>query len=261
MIATDLPLEEEYLAEIREQVCRHCVERPPEGPPCTPLGKVCGIELYLPLLIDAVHQVDSPWVEDYLKQSRHAVCEQCPFHHTGVCPCPMDELVYLVVRAIETVDERHGGRVPPAEPNVVTAEMAPGIAELTRIYEETSGRWTGCDWPTTFGPQRLDLNGIRSTDARALAAVADSDTWREAAGWLARVERNAEKAELAAAAAVAAAQAGDWAEASRQARHAWVLEFVTGRPLHRSDVPTWHALAQAARTARAIEAANGSAGD
>ena len=28
---TDL---EEYLQEIREQVCVHCIERPPGGPPC-----------------------------------------------------------------------------------------------------------------------------------------------------------------------------------------------------------------------------------
>ena len=37
----------EYLAEIRKQVCSRCVERPPGGPPCAPLGKQCGVEMHL----------------------------------------------------------------------------------------------------------------------------------------------------------------------------------------------------------------------
>src|SRR5262249_47776782 len=45
----------EYLNEIRREVCSRCVERPPGGPPCAPLGKQCGIEMHLPELIDAVH--------------------------------------------------------------------------------------------------------------------------------------------------------------------------------------------------------------
>jgi len=49
----------EYLTEIREQVCSRCVERPPGGPPCAPLGKVCGVELHLPKIIDAIHEVRS----------------------------------------------------------------------------------------------------------------------------------------------------------------------------------------------------------
>ena len=46
----------EYLDEVRREVCSQCVERPPGGPPCAPLGKTCGIELHLPELIDAIHQ-------------------------------------------------------------------------------------------------------------------------------------------------------------------------------------------------------------
>ena len=35
---------DEYQDEIRNVVCSRCVERPPGGPPCAPLGKECGIE-------------------------------------------------------------------------------------------------------------------------------------------------------------------------------------------------------------------------
>ena len=96
----------EYLEEIRSQVCTHCVERPPGGPPCAPLGKECGIELHLPELIDVVHNVDSASIVPYLQTNRLEICEHCPRHHREGCPCPMDYLAVLVVQAVETVDKR-----------------------------------------------------------------------------------------------------------------------------------------------------------
>ena len=94
----------EYLDEIRQQVCTHCVERPAGGPPCAPLGKQCGIELYLPELIDAIHGVDSASIAPYLANNRHRICEHCPRLGKGDCPCPMDYLAVLLVQAVETVD-------------------------------------------------------------------------------------------------------------------------------------------------------------
>ncbi len=96
----------EYQKEIREQVCACCVERPPEGPPCAPLGKQCGVEMHLPALIDAVHEVQSASMGPYLDNNRRKICEHCPLLHSSDCPCPMDYLAVLVVQAIETVDER-----------------------------------------------------------------------------------------------------------------------------------------------------------
>ena len=55
---------EEYLNEIRQQVCTHCIDRPPGGPPCAPLGKVCGIELNLERLVDAVRSVRLGYPEE-----------------------------------------------------------------------------------------------------------------------------------------------------------------------------------------------------
>src|SRR5438067_7801479 len=103
---TDVQLEE-YRDAIRRQVCAHCVERPPGGPPCAPLGKQCGIEMHLPEIIDSVHQVNSGWIERYLEMNRKRICEGCAFLHSSICPCPMDYLAVLLVEAIETVDDRH----------------------------------------------------------------------------------------------------------------------------------------------------------
>jgi hypothetical protein len=106
----------EYQDEIRKQVCSHCVERPPGGPPCAPLGKQCGIELHLPQLIDSIHQVHNEfWVEPYLEQNRREICTTCPYLHSSICPCPMDYLPLLLVQAVETVDERRKAREAAAE--------------------------------------------------------------------------------------------------------------------------------------------------
>jgi hypothetical protein len=100
----------EYLNEIRKQVCACCVERPPGGPPCAPLGKQCGIELHLPQLIDAIQKVQSPLIEPYLDKNRQQICQKCVFLHSSICPCPMDSLAVLLVQAVETVDQRRERR-------------------------------------------------------------------------------------------------------------------------------------------------------
>jgi hypothetical protein len=101
----------EYLDEIREQVCNRCIERPPGGPPCAPLGKECGIEMHLPALINAIHQVHSPLLAPYLHHNRGTICAHCSRLGSDICPCPMDYLAALLVEAVETVDERRASRL------------------------------------------------------------------------------------------------------------------------------------------------------
>jgi hypothetical protein len=109
------PKLEEYLAEIREHVCSRCIERPPGGPPCAPLGKVCGVEMHLPEIINAIHDVHSDWMLPYLKNNRECVCRGCAFHHSDICPCPMDYLATLLVEAVEAVDDRVAKRATAEE--------------------------------------------------------------------------------------------------------------------------------------------------
>src|SRR5262249_54046084 len=74
------PIEmEEYLEEIRREVCSWCVERPEGGPPCGPLGKPCGIELHLPGLVKSVREVHSGLIAPYLACNREHICTACPY--------------------------------------------------------------------------------------------------------------------------------------------------------------------------------------
>lgn len=56
---------QDYLLELREHVCSHCVERQPDCPPCTPHGKACGIELHLPELVSICRTTDDVQMDTY----------------------------------------------------------------------------------------------------------------------------------------------------------------------------------------------------
>ncbi len=164
---------QEYLDEIRQEVCSRCVERPEGGPPCLPLGKPCGVELHLSHLVDAVRQVHSDSVAPYLDANRQQICPTCPyFHHSEFCPCPMDRLAVLVVQAIESADRRqqrldHGREVLAS----LDEETQPELEEILRLYQAAAGTWTGCDWPTAFGPAALNLEGWTPSRAEAQSAA------------------------------------------------------------------------------------------
>ena len=102
----------EYMAEIREQVCSRCYDRPPGGPPCAPRGKRCGIELHLEEIVQ---------VAACGPQSSHRPVHRtlplrrvwhCSNRETSQCPCPLDPLLLLAIEAIEAVDERRGQPLP-----------------------------------------------------------------------------------------------------------------------------------------------------
>jgi hypothetical protein len=112
---TDAELNE-YLEEIRQDVCSRCIERPPGGPPCAPLGKACGIELHLSELIAAVREVKSSSIGPYLDHNRLKICAPCPRLHSDTCPCPMDYLAVLLVEAIERADQRRAAPVVSSAP-------------------------------------------------------------------------------------------------------------------------------------------------
>ena len=109
---------QEYLDEMRTFVCSRCVERPPGGPPCEPLGKKCGLELHLADFVTAVHGVESPLIEPYHDNVHKCVCSGCSNKGCDRCPCPMDYLLVLFVQAIETVDRRRLLNAPGGAPPV-----------------------------------------------------------------------------------------------------------------------------------------------
>jgi hypothetical protein len=99
---------DEYMAEIRQHVCRRCIERPPGGPPCAPHGKRCGVELHLAEIVEVAHRARSRTMDPYIERFHLDVCAHCSNRETRQCPCPLEPLLLLAIEAIDTVDERRG---------------------------------------------------------------------------------------------------------------------------------------------------------
>jgi pSer/pThr/pTyr-binding forkhead associated (FHA) protein len=133
----------EYLDEIRRTVCSRCVERPPGGPPCTPLGKLCGIELHLPRMIEAIHAVRADKIEPYLESSRRQICADCPLADGEHCPCPLQTLAVLVVEAVEAVDQRHNAD-PTATSQGADRERRIAATRVTLTVE--GGKYNGQEY-------------------------------------------------------------------------------------------------------------------
>lgn len=104
MIA-DLELKE-YAKELELQVCRRCVARVKNAPPCQPKGIGCGVEQHLEKLVAICRSVDSALIDPYLDRLHDEICEDCANKETSNCPCPLKYLLPLAVAAVETVERR-----------------------------------------------------------------------------------------------------------------------------------------------------------
>ena len=88
-------------------------------------------------------------------------------------------------------------------------------------------KWTGCCWSMEFGPRKLNLGGVKSSQAALMVgATAGSERaeWCKATDWLKRVEDDARKAEEEAQHATNLAVLGHLREARQHALEACHLE-------------------------------------
>ena len=92
-----------YLAELRNSVCTHCIERQPGAPPCSAQGKACGIEQHIPELVEICRTTNSVQMGPYIDQLHDKICADCANRESPTCPCPLDYLLQLAVEAIERV--------------------------------------------------------------------------------------------------------------------------------------------------------------
>src|SRR5262249_3275194 len=85
------------------------------------------------------------------------------------------------------------------------------LARIAEAFGRAAGSWMGCDWPTAFGKTRLNLCGLKASQALLLAratAGKEAADWHAAASWLTRIERDAREAEALARQAVKLSRAG-----------------------------------------------------
>jgi hypothetical protein len=97
---------EDYEAELKAEVCSRCIARLKGAPPCAPKGVGCGIERHVEKLVDICRSEDCVLIDPYLDRLHEDICQTCEFRDTRNCPCPLEYLLPLAVRAVENVDRQ-----------------------------------------------------------------------------------------------------------------------------------------------------------
>ena len=107
-----MPDLELYREALKQRVCSYCVDRNDDGSCGLEGGRPCAIDLHFPHIVKAVEKVKSDKLDDYARSIAETVCAQCPNEDEGgQCSfrsnfdCALDTLTYLVVEAIEEVDQ------------------------------------------------------------------------------------------------------------------------------------------------------------
>jgi hypothetical protein len=98
---------------------------------------------------------------------------------------------------------------------------------VASAYAQATGVWWGCNWKAEHGPRKLKICGLRSRHARLIAEAtcgAESRAWLLASQYLAEVEADAKRAELAASEAMSLVSKGRWEEALNAVDEAVALE-------------------------------------
>jgi len=106
----------------------------------------------------------------------------------------------------------------------VAEEMSRRVQE---VFERAAGRWVSCDWPTTFGTRRLNLEVLTASQELLLAratAGAEAADWRAAVTWLTQIEKDAARVEALARRALSLSQQGRLREVLDFARQACLIE-------------------------------------
>jgi hypothetical protein len=105
---------------ILEKVCRYCVDRRPDGPPCQIEGSLCCVFGHFRPVVDAVLDASGgDALRPYLLSLREKVCTTCT-HSCGKerCSlrehmlCPLSYYFPLVVEAVESVRYGDGSQEP-----------------------------------------------------------------------------------------------------------------------------------------------------
>lgn len=103
---------DKYLKALRTHVCSVCVDSS-EGGKCTLTDEeMCAVELYLPQIVDIVHDLDSDDMLDYYNELKEKICTDCRTRDgKGFCHlkddvnCSLDRYFPHIVETIHKVDE------------------------------------------------------------------------------------------------------------------------------------------------------------
>jgi len=104
-------MSDQYFQAIQQRVCSRCIDTDEKGNCMLHYDEMCAVEEFLPEIVQAIQQVKSDKVEDYVVKLRDIVCTQCKHQEEdGTCvvrnnlDCGLDRYFPLIIEAIEEID-------------------------------------------------------------------------------------------------------------------------------------------------------------
>lgn len=98
---------------VQQRICRKCIDGDGRGNCRLPVGQVCALQQFLPVIIETVQSIESGPYEIYINALRKNVCANCgELNSSGDCArrdmleCALDRYFGLVIRVM---DEVHAG--------------------------------------------------------------------------------------------------------------------------------------------------------
>jgi len=132
---------------LRVRICSVCVDRNPDGACHLELENECALFHSFPHIVEAVSNVHSNLMEEYVAAIRKSVCEQCVHQDKdGFCRvrgevrCVLDRYLLLIVQTIEEV------RGIPLQP-VARLPHMPLSSEAGKLQQKS-------DWEASSGVRR-----------------------------------------------------------------------------------------------------------
>ncbi len=102
---------QKYIKAIKENVCAICVDSNEKGN-CTLSSKeICAVQLYLPQVVDIIHNSGTDDMQIYKEKVHEAICINCKSEEGGICHlrddvnCSLDRYFRFIVETIQNVDE------------------------------------------------------------------------------------------------------------------------------------------------------------
>lgn len=102
---------QQYWQEVKQRVCRRCIDSDGYGNCLIDPSIDCTLQLYFPKVVEVVSKVHSEKMDDYIRDVRSTICVACKYQTaTGLCllratvECPLDRYLPLVIEAIERVE-------------------------------------------------------------------------------------------------------------------------------------------------------------
>jgi len=103
---------QKYIKAIKDNVCAICVDSNDKGN-CTLSNKeVCAVQLYLPQVVDIIHNSGTDDIQIYKEKVHQTICSNCKtVDEGGFCHlredvnCSLDRYFRFIVETIQNVDE------------------------------------------------------------------------------------------------------------------------------------------------------------